>query len=140
MDAIEINVGGCIFTTSLNTLTKHKDSIFTKMVNGTYPFGRDKNSKKKKYFLFNFKILIYYNLFKLFKSLLLNFSIFLDLLFIDRSPELFSFVLQYLRADQLDDHKLMVDQKISLYKALLTEAKFFNLNAFIFYLESKIRN
>lgn len=55
MDAIEINVGGFIFTTSLNTLTKHKDSILAKMVNGIYPFGRDKNSKKKKYFILNTK-------------------------------------------------------------------------------------
>lgn len=71
-----------------------------------------------------------------------NFSFFfyLDLLFIDRSPELFTYVLQYLRAEQLDIHKLMADQKASLYKALLIEAKFFNLNTFVFYLESMIRN
>ncbi|RNA03722.1 BTB POZ domain-containing KCTD6 isoform X1 [Brachionus plicatilis] len=106
MDALEINVGGRIFTTSLNTLTKYRDSIFAKMVNGSHPFGKDKN----------------------------------NLLFIDRSPDLFTYVLQYLRAEQLDVHKLMADQKAALFKALLTEAKFFNLNAFIFYLESMIRN
>lgn len=44
MDAIEINVGGIIYTTSLNTLTKYPDSIFAKMVNGSHPYGRDKNS------------------------------------------------------------------------------------------------
>ena len=45
MNAIEINVGGCVYTTSLNTLTKFPDSIFSKMVVGSYPYGRDKNGK-----------------------------------------------------------------------------------------------
>lgn len=69
MDALEINVGGRIFTTSLNTLTKFKESIFAKMVNGNHPFGKDKNSMLTKYFIFskkNTKFLTYHNLFKKF--------------------------------------------------------------------------
>ncbi|CAF0719032.1 unnamed protein product [Brachionus calyciflorus] len=106
MDAIEINVGGCIFTTSLNSLTKYNDSVFCKMVNGTHPIGKDKN----------------------------------NLPFIDRSPILFEYILQYLRTDQLDLHKLTNDQTVSLYKALLNEARFYNLKTMIFFLENKIRN
>jgi hypothetical protein len=45
MHAVDINVGGCVYTTSINTLTKFPESILAKIVNGTLPYGKDKNSE-----------------------------------------------------------------------------------------------
>ena len=52
MDAIEINIGGILYTTSMNTLTKYPDSVLTKIISGTIPYGKDKNSNKNMIFIF----------------------------------------------------------------------------------------
>ena len=44
MDAFQINVGGFIYTTSINTLSKYPNSILYKIVTGEMPTGKDKNS------------------------------------------------------------------------------------------------
>lgn len=58
MDAFDINVGGLIHTTSLNTLTKFKDSLLSQIVNGELPCGKDQNSMFNYIFKFKLNFLI----------------------------------------------------------------------------------
>lgn len=59
MDAVEINVGGVVYTTSLNTLTKYPDSVLYKIVSGSMPCGKDKKGTfccNISFILLNFEI------------------------------------------------------------------------------------
>ena len=51
MDAVEINVGGVVYTTSLNTLTKYPDSVLYKIVSGSMPCGKDKKGTLLQHFI-----------------------------------------------------------------------------------------
>lgn len=62
------------------------------------------------------------------------------MLFIDRNGELFEHILQFMRAGNIDAHRLHDHlQEIKLYKLLINEAKFYNLDAMIAYLEEKLK-
>lgn len=61
------------------------------------------------------------------------------LFFIDRNGTLFEYILEYLRTDCLSLHKLNKKYWTNLYESLLNEAKFFNLESLVVYLEQKIK-
>jgi hypothetical protein len=65
--------------------------------------------------------------------------IFQDLLFIDRDGELFKYVLQFLRADNLDMSRVQRDQVESVYWLILEEAKFYNIRPLILYVENELK-
>lgn len=44
-EVVELNVGGVLFTTTLSTLTKDKNSIFPKMFSGKFGLLKDKNDR-----------------------------------------------------------------------------------------------
>ena len=126
MDALDLNVGGFIYTTSMNTLTKHPDSVLYKIATETMPSGRDRNSS---YFLsFYFKD-------KFHKLKIKNKFIFKDRLFIDRNGHFFYFILQYLRTNKLNLQHLNKEQ-LGFIKE---EAKFFNITQLMLYLENECK-
>ena len=87
--------------------------------------------------LFFFYNIEFYNLDFLFYFMIYAYN--QALFFIDRNGTLFEYILEYLRTDCLSLHKLNKKYWTNLYESLLSEAKFFNLESLIVYLEQKIK-
>jgi hypothetical protein len=101
-EIITINVGGRHFTTFKSTLLRFSHSLLARMVSGSIPMRKDRDSR----------------------------------IFLDRDPNLFDFILQYLRSSKID----LTDDQVSQYLAqLIQEAEYFMIDPLLDQLRA-IRN